>query len=179
MSRAARPALAALSLALAAVSGCAYDPLAGTYAGPMTTTFDGDVDVTPAAGGVVSAESSTTKDADATFTIEPGTESDAIALGFQDCVVQLDRAGDTLVLQRTIECVDDSESSFEFAGDESDESSKTTVTIVDFAVRDAGDGRIALDVLADYRNEQRDSDGTKVTTEGELSAAFDGVRVAR
>ena len=37
MSKNTRPALAALILAIAA-SGCAYDPLAGTYAGPRRRT---------------------------------------------------------------------------------------------------------------------------------------------
>jgi hypothetical protein len=182
MSRRIRPAFAALVNVVAALAGCTGDfgalGLSGTYAGVMTSTIEGDVEVTPAAGDVFSAESSSTQDADATFVVEAGTESDAVLIGFADCVVALDRAGDTLVLQRSVECVDDMEHTFEFAGADSEQSSSSTLTIVDVAVREAGEGRIAVDVLADYRESGRDADGTKTTIEGEQSAAFDGVRVA-
>ena len=134
--------------------------------------------MTPPTGNVVSAEASSTIDADATYTIEPGVDSDAVLLGFS-CALPLDRDGETLLLQRSVECIEDAEQGFDFAGEESETSSKRTTTFVDVSVRDMRDGRIALDALADMREQSRDAEGTKTSLEGELSFAFDGVLVSR
>lgn len=141
------------------------------------TQLEGDVEITHG-GGVVSAETTRTEKADATFVLASGIDSDAVVV-VSDCVLQLDVADDELALQRTTACGHDVEQETAYGGGEADESSKRTLTFTSFFARPAGDGRIAIDAAGTIAEEARDVDDAKQTAELELTILFDGVLLAK
>jgi bacillolysin len=174
-------ATAALAAMTAACGGGDANGFGGVYAGGLTMTFDGDIEITNASGQRSSGDLKSEIKRDADLVIDGGEANDAIVTGdIADCALPLNVDGEQLVLAQAIECLaDDSDNDITANGGTVTSSSETRTKFTRFSIANAGDDRVTIEAAGTRTVDATDTQGTKTAQELDFTAKYEGTRVAR